>query len=50
MMTIQRILVTGGTGFVGTNLTRVLLDSGYWATVLGNLSASNLEGLDLEFV
>ena len=52
-MTIQRILVTGGAGFVGANLTRVLLDSGYWVTVLDNLSAGNLaylEGLDLEFV
>ncbi|GAB4279712.1 MAG: SDR family NAD(P)-dependent oxidoreductase [Candidatus Promineifilaceae bacterium] len=52
-MAIQRILVTGGAGFVGANLTRVLLDSGYRVTVLDNLSAGNLtylDGLDLEFV
>ena len=52
-MVNQRILVTGGAGFVGANLTRTLLDGGYRVTVLDNLSVGSLaylEGLDLEFV
>jgi dTDP-L-rhamnose 4-epimerase len=34
----KRILITGGAGFIGTNLALKLLDKGYEITVLDNLS------------
>ena len=49
----QQILVTGGAGFVGANLTRQLLEAGYWIRVLDNLSAGELvylDGLDIDLV
>ncbi len=48
---IQHVLVTGGAGFVGANLVRLLLDSGYQVRVLDNFSTGQrayLDGLDLE--
>jgi dihydroflavonol-4-reductase len=50
-MTI-RAFVTGGTGFVGANLIRSLLERGYEvrSLVRANSDASNLEGLDVEIV
>jgi dihydroflavonol-4-reductase len=48
----DKVFVTGGTGFVGTNLIRLLLRQGYQvkALVRSTSSMRNLEGLDLEIV
>ena len=50
---IKHILVTGGAGFVGANLIRQLLGSGYRIRVLDNLSVGKLaylEGLEIDLV
>ncbi len=39
----MRIFLTGGAGFIGSHLTRVLLDSGHAVTVLDNLSSGRRE-------
>ncbi len=48
----MRAFVTGGTGFVGANLIRLLLQQGYKvrALVRNNSSLDNLKSLDLEIV
>src|SRR5208282_119196 len=44
-MTGKRILVTGGTGFLGSNLTRKLVSLGHEVTVLDNMSRGKPERL-----
>lgn len=49
----MRVLVTGGAGFIGSNLVRELLTREHSVKVLDNLSTgfkSNLEGLDIDFI
>src|SRR5690606_33315526 len=50
---MMRVVVTGGAGFIGSNLVRLLLDSGHEVTVLDNFSSGyrdNLAQLDVRLV
>ena len=49
----EKVLVTGGCGFIGANLVRMLLDKDQQVTVFDNLSKGNrhyLDGLDVTFI
>src|SRR6185369_3254225 len=43
--TEKRFLVTGGAGFIGSNLAERLLDEGHTVTVIDNLSGGARENL-----
>ena len=47
----KQILITGGAGFIGSNLTKSLIGQGHSVVVIDDFStglASNLSGLDVE--
>lgn len=41
----KRILVTGGSGFIGSNLCRTLIDSGAYVDCLDNLITGRMDGI-----
>jgi UDP-N-acetylglucosamine 4-epimerase len=45
MKSMLRVLVTGGAGFIGSNLIPILLDSNYSVTIFDNLSSGKIENL-----
>jgi len=45
-MSNKRVLVTGGAGFIGSNLTDALIARGYKVTILDNLSTGEKENIN----
>lgn len=46
MNNMKKILVTGGAGFIGSNLIPLLIKKDYFVTVLDNLSSGKIENLN----
>ena len=49
----DKVLVTGGCGFIGANLVRILLDKGQQVAIFDNLSKGNrdyIDDLDVTFI
>ena len=46
MTTAIKILVTGGAGFIGSNLCETLVEAGYQVTCLDNFSTGKIENLE----
>jgi UDP-glucose 4-epimerase len=42
---MEKVLVTGGAGFIGSNLVSRLIEKGHYVIVLDNLSSGKLENL-----
>ena len=43
-------LITGGAGFIGSNLAEALLEMGYKVIVLDNFSTGKRENIDLKII
>jgi len=46
MTSVIKILVTGGAGFIGSNLCETLVEAGYHVTCLDNFSTGKMENLE----
>ena len=49
----MKILITGGAGFIGSNLSKFLLNKGHKITIVDDFSSGkhlNIEGLDLTVI
>lgn len=48
----MRVLITGGAGFIGSNLARVMVEAGHQVAIIDDLSTGhvdNLDGIDVDF-
>jgi UDP-N-acetylglucosamine 4-epimerase len=43
---MKKILITGGAGFIGSNLAQALLNKGYYVRVLDNLTSGKLSNIE----
>ena len=42
----MRFLVTGGAGFIGNNIVRLLLESGHSVDIIDNLKVGKIENIE----